>query len=67
MNRLLKWLKRKFSIASPSECWRKEGEYHAAMLARIFSKIAAMLSGVEREMQIKEADLIGCKKEGSEN
>lgn len=65
--KILKRIKRFFRIASPSEEMQKEGEYHATMLARIFSKIAATLSGVEREMQIKEADLIGCKKEGSEN
>lgn len=50
MNRLLKWLKRKFSIASSAECWRKEGEYHATMLARVFSKVAVMLNEAERTL-----------------
>ena len=54
MKKILNWIKRKFSIASPSDCWRKEGEYHTTMLARIFSKIAAMLNGEEEELQLKE-------------
>ena len=52
--KILKRIKRFFLLASPSEEMQKEGEYHAVMLARIFSKVAVTLSEVEREMHIIE-------------
>ena len=51
MKKMLNWLKRKFSIASPSDCWRKEGEYHLIMLTRIFFKVNKALDEAERTLQ----------------
>ena len=54
--KILKRIKRFFRIASPSEEMQKEGEYHAVMLARIFSKIAATLNEYDDYIAALEND-----------